>query len=42
MKDGTHGGYQQVGGQQRRKTDGNQTISSSEMERISAGRRGGD
>lgn len=42
MKDRTHGGYQQVGGQPRRKTDVNQTMSSNKMERISAGRRGGD
>lgn len=42
MKDRTHGGFQQVGGQRRRKTDVNQTMSSREMERISAGRRGGD
>lgn len=42
MKDRTQGGYQQVGKQRRRKTDVNQTMSSSEMERISARRRGGD
>lgn len=39
MKDRTHGGSEQVG---RRKTGVNQTLSSSETERISAGRRGGD
>lgn len=42
MKRRADGGYQRVGGQRGGKTHVNQMVSSSTMERISAGRRGGD
>lgn len=42
MKRRAESGYQQVGGQRGGKTHVNQTMSSSKMERIPAGRRGGD
>lgn len=42
MKRRADGGYQQVGGQRGGKTHVNQMMSCSKMERIPAGRRGGD